>query len=134
MRNFETLFDAAQAVRDFTIDKPEGCPPEIFERLRTLGPMDKIEWEKTLWAIYDADRGAGDDTTVGPELMQIGAGALAVFATFQFMLIGKDETATKMRKALLRDAGEPAPDGIPWPDPADDPARMTIELPTPPTD
>ncbi|THD35720.1 MAG: hypothetical protein E7773_10255 [Sphingomonas sp.] len=131
MRNFETLFDAAQAVRNFTIDKPEGCPDAIFERLRTQS-MDLVAWEQTLRAIYDADRGAGDADSVGPELMQIAAAALCVFAVSGFLVIGKDGTAARMRLALLRDAGEPAPEGMAWPDPENDPAKTFIPPPPEP--
>lgn len=120
MKSYLTLFEAAQGIRNFTIDKPEGCPEAIFERLRNQ-TADLVEWGETCEAIYRADRGAGDDDTVGPELMQIAAGALAVFASTGFLAIGKDGTAARMRLALLRDAGEAAPEGMSWPEASEDP-------------
>lgn len=120
MKTYLTLFESLQGIRDFTIDRPEGSPAEIFERLRNQ-TADLVSWGETLEMIYRADRGAGDDLTVGPELMQVAAGALGVFAASQFLTIGKDNTAAKMRLALLRDSGEPEPEGMAWPEPSEDP-------------
>lgn len=132
MKTYLTLHEALQGVRDFTIDKPEGCPTDIFQRLRKQ-TVALDQWGDTLQAIYDADRGAGDEDTVGPELMQIAAGALVVFANSGFYDIGKDGTAARMALALLRDSGEPAPEGMAWPDPESDPPKsIPVSVPTPP--
>jgi hypothetical protein len=128
MQEYGTLIDATQAARDFTVDRPEGCPPAIFDRLRNQ-TQGVPEWHETLRVIYDADWGVGDDDTVGPELMKIAAGAFGVFATWRFFDIGQNGDSAKMRMALLRDAGVEAPLGMVWPDPADDPAKSVVVAP-----
>ncbi|MDH7971032.1 hypothetical protein QH494_02465 [Sphingomonas sp. AR_OL41] len=132
IQHYETLFDALQAVRNFTIDKPEECPATIFEMLRAQ-TAELVAWQNTLGAIYDAPRGGGSETTVGPILLNIAAGALGVFAVSNFFSRGS--LSARQRLALMRDAGEDAPDGMTWPDAADDPAGTpAVPVPTPPAD
>lgn len=130
IQHYETLFDALQAVRNFTIDKPEECPATIFEILRSQA-ADLVSWQNTLQAIYNAPRGDGSDSTVGPILLNIAAGALAIFAVSNFFSNGT--LSARQRLALLRDAGEDAPEGMTWPDAADDPTSSApVPVPTPP--
>lgn len=126
MRIFTDLFAAQQAIIDFAIDKPEGCPTAIFDMLRVLKPTDLVQWEAIFREVYFATHGVGDGDSVGPELAQIVAGALLVFAQSGFHEIGKNGIAARMRLALLRDAGEPAADGAPWPDPSEDPSQNAV--------
>ena len=126
---------ARQALNDFAINRPEGCPADIFDAITSLPTVNLVGWGALLEAIYFADRGTGDATTVGPILMQIAAGNLLWFAYNQWLAIGESGDAGKMRLALIRDAGEEAPVGTSWPDPADDPVRIVIpEPPVPPSD
>lgn len=126
MNTYPSLNEMLQDVRDFGFNRPEGAPAEIRDRMRTL-TTDLVGIGEFLQAVYDADRGAGTDTTVGPVLMQIVAGGLLVFAQSGFLELGKDvPRATGMRMALLRDAGEPPPAGAPWPEPSADPAKAPV--------
>lgn len=124
---------ARQALNNFAINRPEECPTAIFEAITSLPTVDLVGWGDLLETIYRAPRGVGDADTVGPILMQIAAGNLAWFAFNRSLLIGQNGDAAKMRLALMRDAGEPAPEGLSWPDPADDPVAIVVpEPPAPP--
>lgn len=125
MKAHETLNDTLQELRDFAIDKPEGCPDRVFALIRKQ-TSDLVSFGELLTTIYDTPVGAGDDDTIGPVLAQVAAAGLGVFAMSGFLDIGKDGRANRMRLALLREAGEPAPAGLSWPDPADDPARRPL--------
>ena len=121
MRVIANLPEAGQAVRDWLAFRPEATPPIVRERMRLwdgLSPVGLAELARTIFDVGEA---------AGPELMQLGAGLLGLVAVNGWFDCGQDGSARAMRLALLRDAGEPAQVGMPWPDPADDPARRAAE-------
>lgn len=123
----DTLNQTVQALRDFAIDKPESCPDFIFDQIRKANG-DLPEMAELLRSIYDVPVKRGGKETIGPQLAQIAAAGLSVFARSRFMDLGKPDQdnvvpAERMRLALLRDAGEPALAGLNWPDPEQDPER-----------
>lgn len=127
MTTYEGIADAADAARSFFYQNQGSLPAHVRDRIephvRTgSSPVDLITaFARSVYANREA---------VGPEGMVVAAG-LAELINREGYHGRLDERAAGMRKALLRDAGEKAATGSPWPKKEADPAPDQEYLPPP---
>jgi len=125
MRSFDTITDARKAIRKFNDD---ALPEHMRERFDTIAsspsPVDQIV---KLGEFLYANRDQIDDDAT--EL----AGGLIQYATLNaWHGLADDARGDRIVQAIRRDLGEPAPNGVEWPDAASDPQPQPQHVMVPP--
>lgn len=119
----DQLYQGRAALVRLLANQVEAVPSHIRELILDTRDGDLPAEIELVRSIYDADRGDGDDDTVGPHTLNIAGAMAGVIADRAFYDVGRDGTAAKMRGAMLRDAGVEAPEGMAWPLPENDPPK-----------